>query len=163
MKTSRNGIAPVRRSFLIACAALIGLGSAWAGSGRCYTADVASTVVLPDGSSHAPGSLRLCELRTLTPVSSLHSIQIDGRPIGMFISRSQPTERSGGQQAFIAFRLNDRGALELEGYAVPNGDRLQSHFLVSRDKVSRADRTAQLTRDGPDEKTRTRVLLAQTR
>ncbi len=94
--------------------------------GRCYTAEVPQTMVLPDGSTHAPGLLRICLGRTLSPVSILHRTDVGGRPMGMFLSVPRDIEVSveEGKAQFI-FKRNARGELALVGYAIDAGSETQ--------------------------------------
>ena len=49
----------VARAAALALVAMILAGTAWAGgSGYCHSVDLASRVVLPDGSVHGPGTQR---------------------------------------------------------------------------------------------------------
>ena len=108
----------------IAGAALMTGGTTVAGeSGRCYSAEIAAAIVLPDGSTHAPGKLQFCLTRQLSPVEAMHHTSVDGRPIGLFRSRVGNSEGLGGNpSAIFVFSKRHDGALELQGFAHPGRD-----------------------------------------
>ncbi|NIM61677.1 MAG: hypothetical protein GTO30_08490 [Acidobacteria bacterium] len=81
-------------------------------------------MVLPDGSKHEPGTLRLCMERTISPVSMLHRGDVAGRPIGMFASAPREIETTVEEgSAHFFFQRNGDEDLALIGYAVWAGDR----------------------------------------
>jgi len=90
--------------------------------GRCYTAQIPQTMVLPDGSTHAPGVLRICKEKTISPASSLHTSDVAGRPVGMFLSVPRDVEMSVEEgKALFVFKRSIRDEIELVGYAVSDG------------------------------------------
>lgn len=98
----------------------------------CYTAVVPSTVVLPDGSVHPPGSLRICNRVMLSPVAGLHDIYVNGQPVGKFRSRLGRSEGTGdGEEALFAFMRDRDSQLRLHGYAFLDGDRYTIYDLTS--------------------------------
>ena len=84
--------------------------------GRCYTAEVPQTMVLPNGSTHAPGLLRICPDQAISPVSILHRTDVGGRPMGMFLSVPRNVEMSveEGKAQFV-FMRNARDELARVG------------------------------------------------
>ena len=116
----------MRSVFLTIVALTLVGGVAAAGElGRCYTATLPSGVVLPDGSTHAPGSLKICLSREYSPVTGLHATYVDGRPIGLFQARARGAEApADSEDPFFLFLRNANGELVLQGYAVPDGERL---------------------------------------
>jgi hypothetical protein len=86
----------------------------------CVRATIGEPYVLPDGSRHAGGLLRICLDRAYSPVSGLHTI-VAGNVSGTFLSRRGRPE-SGGEPAApprILFARDARHRLHLLGYAVP--------------------------------------------
>jgi hypothetical protein len=115
-------------SLLMLSAALA--SAAWAGgvqTGRCISADVDSPIVLPDGSRHAAGSLEICMSRIHSPVASLHETRVNGRQVGLYLSRTARNEqRADGREPYMVFGRSDEGDLVLRGYVVPDGDRMRA-------------------------------------
>ena len=132
-------------STLLLAAAVVGAilvtgGTAVAGkSGRCFSAEIAATIVLPDGSTHAPGKLQFCLTREHTPVEAMHHTSVDGKAIGLFRSRVGSSEGLGGQQsAIFVFSRRYDGALELQGFAHPrrDGQLTTYHVNLERERVT---------------------------
>jgi hypothetical protein len=65
------------------------------------------------------GTLTLCDTRKFSPVASLHTIFVDRRPIGMFLSRRRNAEAIGEASPEIAFERDAAGTLDLMGYVLP--------------------------------------------
>jgi hypothetical protein len=121
-------------------------GTIWAGDhGRSYSAIVSSEVILPDGSVHPPGSLRIRLSRSYSPVSGLHEIFVNGAPIGMYSSRIGKAEGSAAvREPFFLFLRNDRNQLMLQGYAVSLGREIRIYEMAPRrDKPKAAEVTSQ--------------------
>jgi hypothetical protein len=98
-------------------------------TGRCYKADVPAPMILPDGSEHGPGRLKLC-LIGKGPVDGLHKTYVDGIPIGEFRSRRGTSEGRGeAVEAFFVFLRGVDGRLLLEGYAVASGEKLRTYHM----------------------------------
>jgi len=70
---------------------------------RCLTAEVPLPVVLPDGSVHDSGALRLCVSGRLNPVSDFHKIHFEGNAIGEYAGRTIPSEAPLGRP-YLIFR-----------------------------------------------------------
>ena len=97
--------------------------------GICASADVAEPVHLPDGSLQPAGRFTLCEMRDYSPVASLHSFRVDGRPVALLVSRRGTGEGSAQQSPFLMLVRDGRGNLILAGYATPAGDRMVTYEL----------------------------------
>lgn len=115
----------------VTLAALLLSPAAWpGGSGRCISALVPDPMVLPDGSVQPAGLLRICLARAFSPVAGLHETYVDGRAVGRFISRAAQAEAGGeAETPFFVFRRSPAGALVLEGYADPRGNRLNTYLV----------------------------------
>ena len=98
--------------------------------GVCASAEVAESVQMPDGSLQPPGRFTLCELQDYSPVASLHSFGVDGRPVAMLVSRRGSGEGPDQQTPFLMFVRDGRGSLHLAGYATPAGDRMVTYQLL---------------------------------
>ena len=105
------------RGLVLAGGLVLAATGAAADARGCYRAEVAGTIVLPDGSEHAPGALRICTDRALSPVSNLHRLEIDGQPVGMFVSTRRGVEQSvDGSAALYYFKRDAANRLNLVGY-----------------------------------------------
>jgi hypothetical protein len=108
----------------------VSCGALWAASTPCIRADMFRPFILPDGSYHQSGTLRLCLDREYSPVAGLHRTLVDGDPIGMFISKSVLSEGvEPGQQPVVIFRRMHGGRLALLGYAVPVHGRTRIYWM----------------------------------
>ena len=98
--------------------------------GRCVAANIPAAMVLPDGSSHDAGVVRVCLTRTHSPVAGMHKAYVDGHMIGVFISERTQTEGlSEDGRPYLQFIDNGSGEWHLVGYAVPAGDHMESFRL----------------------------------
>lgn len=114
----------------IACLALAG-GAAAGEIGRCYSADVPYDMILPDETVHGPGHLRVCVERRINPVTVAHSLTVDGRPLGMYLSRVGQGEGSpDGADAVLVFVRNESDQLVLEGFSRPLGDHVRTYRML---------------------------------
>lgn len=104
--------------------------------GRCATAWVPHPIVLPDGSVHDPGALRLC-LKALDPVSGYYEISINGRAFGRWPSRIGASEGPAEANPVAVFQWTDEGQLKLIGYAHPDGDRMATYMFHGYGKLSK--------------------------
>ncbi len=119
-------------------------GSLAAGEiGRCYRAEIADRMVLPDGKDYDPAQLRICTTSEFTPVIGLHRISVNGAHIGAYFSRfwESPAAKSETRPFFIFFR-NDRDELVLYGYAVPKRQILHTYVFPGRARVKSTWRVA---------------------
>jgi hypothetical protein len=103
---------------------------------RCITADVDSPVVMPDGSRHPAGSVKICMSRAHSPVTSFHVTRVNGSQIGLYPSRTFLNEEiDAGNDAYMVFRRNASGELVLQGYAVPEGHRMRTFLMAHPSRV----------------------------
>ena len=102
-------------------------------SRRCFTAEIAATVVLPDDSRHAPGILRICTERAFSPVSTLHRTYAGGMPVGMYLSVPRVVEKvaAPGTVQFV-FERRAEDELVLLGYTVGARDKTTYHEMSPR-------------------------------
>jgi len=107
--------------------------------GRCYSAHVASAVVLPDGLERAPGQVRVCTSAFHTPVTSLHKVYWNGALVGLFPAQRHELESDalGAARTVLMFsRLRDADRLVLDGYATVEGSRARTYGLTARGRVT---------------------------
>ena len=119
--------------FVVGLTAFMALASgAWASeTGRCYSADVPHAMVLPDETVHGPGSLRVCVERRISPVTVAHTVAVNGRPVGMYLSRTGLGEGAPeGADAVIVFVRNENDQFVLEGYSCPLRDQLRTYRML---------------------------------
>ncbi len=103
-------------------------------NGRCVSAELPWHFVLPDGTRHAPGELRLCLDRAYTPSTGLHRLYVDGDPTGILMSRSRTSEGGDGDQPFLLFQLSDDRNHVLVAYAWPGRNALRTHQFMKPGK-----------------------------
>lgn len=125
--------------FLVTVGAIVSAPIAAAAETPCVTAAVDASIVLPDGSVHPGGALTVCEIRAISPVANFHRISIDGRAVGMFVSRKVASEVEEDAAPTILFQDGGSGELALVGYVVPS--RRSAAFRL-------ADRTVETARRG---------------
>ena len=89
-----------------------------AGSGDCFSVVVPAQVVLPDGSVHLPGALRLCFERQLNPVAEMQEISVAGMKQGLFVAKIALAE-SKSARAVVLFHRNDNDDWILIGFSRP--------------------------------------------
>jgi len=121
----RNRLAILTGSLVL----LLFAGAAHANLGRCVWAEVPSPIVMPDGSSHPAGAIRVCLSLEYSPVAGLHKTYVGGEFAGMFLSRRALSEGPAEEDlksAYFMFQRNGEGELVLLGYALPAGDRFQT-------------------------------------
>lgn len=104
--------------------------AAEAATGVCVRVDVDAAMVLPDGSIHDPGTLRICERRAFTPVASLHAMYVEGAPVAMLLSQKRISETPGDEAPSIFFERDGRGRLRLLGYVLPESGTSVSFTLA---------------------------------
>ena len=116
---------------MLAAVAWLASGAAWA-QGRCVTAEIPATFVLPDGSVHDAGKLKLCVERVHSPVAVLHRIYVEDAAVALFQSRTGQGESVSKGRPFVLFHRNALDQLELIGYARPAGRAMDTHVLTER-------------------------------
>jgi len=99
------------------------------GDSRCVTADVPGPMVMPDGTAHEAGQLKLCLSQDYSPVAGLHEVYLDGRPLGMMVSRSRTNESAGEDLPVVVFDRAPSGVLRLAGYTSPDGGKMRTYWL----------------------------------
>lgn len=107
-------------------------GGAGAGeTGRCYSADVQHAMILPDETVHGPGNLRVCVDRRINPVTVAHRVSLDGRPVGMYLSRTGLGEGTPeNADAVFVFVRNGSDQFVLEGFSRPLGDHVRTYRML---------------------------------
>ena len=168
-QTTLGAFRPLAITALLTAALLVPVSTGAAGPGGCISAVIPDAIVLPDGSVHEAGKLRVCYSRDYSPVAGLHQTYINGRAVGMFISQHSATElTSDTDEAFFVFRRTGFGELELEGYAMPNGNGLDT-FLIgasrkpgSYDVISHWQRARNSATTEQDDDTAVVLLAART-
>jgi len=123
---------------MLLCAALAPPSLAQAQqTGRCIRARVDAPIVLPDGSRHPAGALKICASRVHSPVAALHETRIDGRNVGLYPSRTGLNEETSSSAAepYLVFQRDAAGDMVLQGYAVPEGDRMRTFLMAQPDRI----------------------------
>jgi hypothetical protein len=116
----------------LAAASLFTTGSAVAGSGSgCIHVDVSLPVHLPDGNTYPAGVLTLCDTAALSPVATLHKTYVNGRPIGILVSRRRANEAPSDDRPSVLFQ-SDGSTLDLVGYTLPSARRGVTYALNAR-------------------------------
>lgn len=122
----------IARRFLVLAAALIACaGPASAAPDDCVSANVPGPIVLPDGTFHPSGRIRVCLTEQISPVAGLHEASVAGLPVGMFlsrVSRMEATPESYPGPLFQFIRTDD-GVFVLEAYSIPSGKRVNFYRL----------------------------------
>jgi len=95
----------------------------------CVRADMAEGFVLPDGSAHPAGQLRICLDRDYSPVAGLHSIATDGRASGRFLSHRVKPEVRTTEAPQLAFVRDASGVLVLRGYTLARNGSVEGYWL----------------------------------
>jgi hypothetical protein len=109
-----------------------------AGRGHCTSAEVGEQVQLPDGSVHPPGRFSICVVQHYSPVSTLHSIRVNGMKVALLASRRGGGEGGSAESPFMMLYRDGRGRLHLAGYATPSRDRMLTFQLVDLRRARRA-------------------------
>lgn len=114
---------------------LVFCGSSFAGENRCISASTPDTLILPDGKSYEAEMLQICVDRSYSPVAGLHKLYIDGKPVGMFLSkRTIGVDDGTYRTATMEFSRNEDGAWVLESYTVPTDKQLIIYKMSDRAK-----------------------------
>ena len=95
----------------------------------CVRATVDEPFVLPDGSRHPAGLLRICLDRDYSPVSGLHTIVSEDHTPGWFLSRRIRVEGEDAASPRMAFVRDSSGALRLRGYTLARGIRVEAYWI----------------------------------
>lgn len=116
-------------TLVVAALLFLSQGSALASRGRCVSADIPAPMILPDGSEHPAGELKLCVRYHHSPVTSLHETYVAGSPVGLHSSRRGVSEGPATSEPFLTFYRRPDGKLFLYGFALPGGERMEVHTL----------------------------------
>ena len=73
--------------------------------------------------------------REMSPVASLHHVKLDNRPVGMHTSRRGVSE-GPAESPYLMFARVDDGKLQLSGFAVPSGSRMETYVMVPETTVT---------------------------
>ena len=128
---------------LMAIAGLAVPAAFGASTDTCVSANINAPFWLPDGALHAPGRLTLCSVREFSPVSNLHRLDVDGRTVGVFLSRKRLAEGSGIIPE-IVFSKDCAGNLTLLGYSWPGREGMIAFRLPPASPARRAPAVARL-------------------
>lgn len=150
---------------LIVGVAILGPAAARAQStGDCLRVGVPSPIVLPDGSVHPAGTLVLCMSRAYSPVASLHRTYVDGRHMGLLLSRRGRSEGPAEKHPQVLFRRTHEGALELLGYAWPDGKNMNTYLMSQEPREGRSTLAAEApSSPPPPEESRGPVIVLAAR
>jgi len=131
----------VRRAATLGLVALVALAAspAWSqGRGQCAQIETPWPMILPDGSTHEPGPLKLCLQQMYTPSSGLHEIRVNGASIGLFVSRVGTSEQPVEGVPIVVFKRDGTDEHYLVGYAWPDGESMRTYVLRNAGMGSRA-------------------------
>jgi hypothetical protein len=150
----------MRLAAVIAVALLASTIAQAGSSGRCARVEVPAQMILPDGTRHEAGTLRVCETQKLSPVATLHKTFVNGMPVGMFTSRTGTSEGQDHTQPFMVFERNSEGHLALVGLGWPEGDATRTFTMIGskQQRNSRSSRQQELARS--DDEEQPTVLMA---
>ena len=129
-----------RQRTLLVLATIIILLACVANAGErrhCLRAEIDENFMLPNGSVHPPGELKLCLIRSMSPVSGAHGTHVNGHSVGYFLSvkmKLAAPEQTASTEPYFEFVRNRRGELELRGYAWHDGSTLLAYDLTQRNK-----------------------------
>jgi len=130
MRGRRHRNLPVRLALILAVGFACCASESWAQDrGGCITAKVPEAFTLPDGNEHAAGRLTLCTVQAFTPIAELHSVSVDGRGVGLAMSRRAVPEAYNDSRPTFLFRRAPDGVLNLVGYVVPEGKKAWSYTM----------------------------------
>ncbi len=131
--TRRDRRLAVRFGVVLAVLVAVTLATpAWAKArGHCATAHVPWPLVLPDGSTHPPGPLKVCVQDFVNPVTGLHEIRVDSMRHGLFHSRAGMSEGKNSDHPILVFHRKPSGEHLLVGYAWPGRDRMHTYTLYA--------------------------------
>ena len=133
----------------LVAASLFTTGSAVAGSSSgCIHVDVSLPVHLPDGNTYPAGVLTLCDTAALSPVATLHKTYVNGRPIGILVSRRRANETRGDAPPVVVFQ-SDGGTLDLVGYTLPSPRRGVVYELSARAEMPTGEVRVAAASSGP--------------
>lgn len=98
--------------------------------GRCAVTELPGQLVLPDGTVHDSGEVKICFDGWHNPSSGRHVIFVDGKKWGYLLSRSgESDELTTDVPVFVFTPRTEHHHVRLLGYAWPNGDGMSVHVL----------------------------------
>ena len=139
-RRKREARRPARWAAPVVLGAVVVLAPSLAWSedrGQCARIEAPWPMVLPDGSTHEAGSLKLCLQQMWTPASGLHEIRVNGRSIGLFMSRVGTSEEPVEGVPVVVFQRNGTDEHYLVGYAWPDGEAMRTYILRRFGEVPR--------------------------
>ena len=111
----------------------------------CVSAKIEAPFWLPDGELYAPGTLTLCSVREFSPIADLHKLSVDGRTVGVFLSRKRVAEGDpAGMSPEVVFERDQAGNLKLLGYSVPEREGIVAFRLPAASRARGAPALARL-------------------
>jgi hypothetical protein len=123
---------------------------AFASSGsNCTTASIPEPFMLPDGTEHGAGTLKLCVERRHSPVSHMHETYVDGMAVGLHIGRTNSSEGPATAGSYVMFGRGTDGRLRLLGYARPGIDHMQVFSLRRAIYITADPQLADRVREEP--------------
>ena len=127
--TARKATTPLRIWLVFLLATVPAAGVAVGGSGPCFSVSVTDSVVLPDGSVHDAGVVRICVSHELSPVTAVHKVYVDREHVAMLVSKVGQGEALGDGNPVVMFNRDSRGRLHLAGFAAPEDGRMTNYLL----------------------------------
>lgn len=111
----------------------------------CVSAKIGAPFWLPDGELYAPGTLTLCNVREFSPIADLHRLAVDGRTVGVFLSRKRLAEGDpAGMSPEVVFERDGAGNLKLLGYSVPEREGIIAFRIPATSRARQAPAVARL-------------------
>jgi len=119
-----------KESLIGLCLVLLAISPAWSQpGGNCVSAEIPWQMEMPDGSIHDPGKVSLCYVREYNPVSGLHSLQVDGMPLGMIQSTMARSEEQASIHPILVLKSDGQGHVRLVAYAWPTEQSMEVYWL----------------------------------
>lgn len=120
-----------RQLILFVTVIALGLSAAPALAAGCFTATAPEAVMLPDGKLYPAGEIKICPVRQLTPVATLHELSIDGEDLGFFLgARARISGDTSGRPTVVFGRSGEGEALQLHSVSYSDGS--QQHSFLAR-------------------------------
>ena len=112
--------------------AFLTVAFAWREAGAqprtCVRATLDEAFVLPDGSWHPAGLLRICLDRELAPGAGLHTIVAE-QAASRHLSRRTPVETEDRAASRLAFVRDRTGILLFRGYTLVHDGRVEAYWI----------------------------------
>jgi hypothetical protein len=120
---------------LTACLLLAVPGTVQAGQRLCTSATIEEPFILPDGSKHEAGALKICHLQKYYPTSTLLVSYVDGKNVGLMLGVAGPNEAGAASDPFLMFARDRDGRLRLYGYGLSEANGLATFTLYRPDHL----------------------------